>query len=528
MKTVRKTKGNIRDVRFLLRPGKIEIAGMVAEITRNFTVIKSSEECEQQTLFDSYDHRCLKKNFILLKCGRVYNLLNLKEDSLQFSMVWEKKREFKFSRDVSNLAIGKKLSRILNDRAVIPLFSLDVRTHFFCLRSKDKQPFTLTIREFSAPDKKQLLPATISLSSSEISQSTLKTMATAIAPEILQESGRTWKALTEAALEAAGINTVPGTMPPVSPESTLKSAATAILKAQLEILRYNEKGISEDIDSECLHEFRVALRKTRVALDELQAVFPENKIGAFVNKLDDLGAITNRLRDYDVFLPQKDLLLKALPPNMRPALLNFFKAQRRQRRRHFVMLVSMINSSTYLSLMTSWRKFLEHAEKLPATELSEITVFPAISDIIMKRLDKVIAKGAKIKADSPDTALHKVRIQCKKLRYLLDFFYPALPDNIAARAVRNLKKVQAVLGNFNDYSVQIRNIDRSLHKLSSGKSAIKNAAALGAVITKLSQEKMKARNQFWRVFSKFSGRTTITPLESFLKKMKSDTALPRK
>ena len=292
------------------------------------------------------------------------------------------------------------------------------------------------------------------------------------------------------------------------------------MKLELEILRYNEKGITADIDAECLHEFRVALRKTRVALNELNTVFPEEKIGAFMHKFDDLGTITNRLRDYDVFLPRKDHLLKTLSPDMRPALLNFFKAQQRQRRRQFLMLVSMINSKAYLSLMASWKKFLENAEKMPPTELSEVPVLQAVSGGIMKKLSKVIAKGTDVKSDSPDAALHKVRIQCKKLRYLLDFFYPAFPKNTAARALRNLKNVQAVLGDFNDYSVQIRNIDRSLHKLASGKSAIKNAAALGAVITKLSQEKAKKRNQFGKVFSKFRSRTTIAPLESFLKKTK--------
>jgi hypothetical protein len=197
-------------------------------------------------------------------------------------MVWEKKRELKFSKDISNPAVGKKLSRILDDRAVVPLLTLDVRVHTFSLRSKDKQPLTLTIREFALPDMKKPLPAILELSSAKIGKNALK-------------------ALAIASLDAAGIKTVPGdAAPEISAEATIKSAAITILKSELEILRYNEKGITADIDAECLHEFRVALRKTRVALDELNTVFPEDKIGAFMHKFDDLGAITNRLRDYDV------------------------------------------------------------------------------------------------------------------------------------------------------------------------------------------------------------------------------------
>ncbi|MHB9140099.1 MAG: CHAD domain-containing protein, partial [Victivallaceae bacterium] len=306
MKTGRKNKENIRNVRFLLPPGKIEFPVLTTEIACNFTIAKSSEECEQQTIFDSYDHRCLKKNFILLKNGRIYDLINLKDDSLQGSMVWEKKRELKFSKDISNPAISKKLSRILDDRAVVPLLALDIRTHTFSLRSKDKQPLTLTIREFALPDTKKPLPAILDLSSAKIGKNMLKTMVAAILSGVGQESSRTWKTLAAAALEAAGIKTVPGdAAPKISPGATIKSAAAAILKTELEILRYNEKGITADIDAECLHEFLVALRKIRVALDELNMVFPQDKVGVFLHKFDDLGTITNRLRDYDGFMPQK-------------------------------------------------------------------------------------------------------------------------------------------------------------------------------------------------------------------------------
>ena len=83
------TKKNLREVRFLLAPERTDIAGMIAVIAAGFSVNKASEECEQQTFFDSYDRRLLNKGFILAKCGRLYNLTSLADDSLQSSIVWK-------------------------------------------------------------------------------------------------------------------------------------------------------------------------------------------------------------------------------------------------------------------------------------------------------------------------------------------------------------------------------------------------------------------------------------------------------
>jgi CHAD domain-containing protein len=513
------TKKYTQEVRFLLAPERMDIAGMATAIAAGFTINKACEECERQAIFDSYDRRLLNKNFILVKCGLIYNLTSLADDSLLSSIVWNKRRELKHQEDILKTELSKKLLRILGSRAVVPLLALDVRTSNFTLTSKAKQAVALTFREYSLPEKPSIaLPAIVCLQSSQVGKKQLKAMCSSIAPEILQESGGMWRTLIDAALKAAGIPVIPNeaAYQKFPPGATIKSATISILKLQLDILRYNEKGIIADVDSECLHAFRVALRKMRVALNELKEVFPEDKLAPFMHKFDELGAITNQLRDYDVFLGQKEHLLKILSSGLRPALLNFFKTRRRRRQLQFLSLVSMINSSKYLSMITAWEKFLNNAEKLSATEKSEISVLPGVSGIILKRLGKVIDKGLAVKANSPDAVLHKVRIQCKKLRYLLDFFYSELPGSKAARVVKDLKKIQAGLGNFNDLSVQIRNMENRLRKLTSGKSAIENAAAFGAIIAALSKEKAKTRAQFQKVFSKFSSRETITPLESFL------------
>ena len=205
---------------------------------------------------------------------------------------------------------------------------------------------------------------------------------------------------------------------------------------------------------------------------------------------------------------------------MRPALLNLFKTLRQRRRRQYLALAAIINSKKYLSAIAAWEKFLFGAEKLPATEKSEIPVLPGVAAIILNRLEKVIEKGLAVKTSSPDPVLHKVRIQCKKLRYLLDLFCSELPGGKVSRVLRDLKKIQDALGDFNDLSVQIRNMEDRLRKLTPGKTAIDNAAAFGAIIAAWSKEKAMIHAQFQKAFSKFSSQKTIAPLKTFLTKIR--------
>ena len=515
------TKKNTREVRFLLAPERTDIAGILALIAAGFTVNKACVECEQQTIFDSYDRRLLNKGFILVKCGRIYNLVSLADDSLQSSIVWDKKQELKRRDDILKTELSKKLSQALGNRAVVPLLALDVRNSSFALASKASQTVALTFSEYSLPGRPDVaLPAILRLQSSQAGKKQLKAMCSSIGADILRETGGMWHSLINAALRNAGIEFIPSETAyhKFLPDATIKSATIAILKSQLDILRYNEKGVIGDIDSECLHDFRVAMRKMRVALSELKEVFPEDKIAPFMHKFDELGTITNQLRDYDVFMEKKEHLLKILSQGMRPALLNFFKTCQQRRRRQYLSLVAIINSKKYSSTITAWEKFLTSAEKIPANEKSEIHVLPEVSGIILKRLDKVIDKGLAVKADSPDQALHKVRIQCKKLRYLLDFFCSELPGGKVSRVIKDLKKIQAALGDFNDLSVQIRNIEDRLQKLAPGRTAIGNAAAFGAIIVALSKEKATTHSLFQKAFSKFNSKETITPLKSFLTK----------
>ena len=53
-----------------------------------------------------------------------------------------------------------------------------------------------------------------------------------------------------------------------------------------------------------------------------------------------------------------------------------------------------------------------------------------------------------------DEDLHNLRIDCKKLRYLLEFFTSLFPKTQMKLLIKQLKQLQDNLGDFNDLSVQ--------------------------------------------------------------------------
>ena len=64
-------------------------------------------------------------------------------------------------------------------------------------------------------------------------------------------------------------------------------------------------------------------------------------------------------------------------------------------------------------------------------------------------------RGAGIGIKPPATLLHRLRIDGKKLRYLLEFYSDLYPRSTITRFIRELKQLQEILGDFNDTEVQL-------------------------------------------------------------------------
>jgi CHAD domain-containing protein len=220
-------------------------------------------------------------------------------------------------------------------------------------------------------------------------------------------------------------------------------------------MKANEGGIKADIDTEFLHHYRIAIRRTRSALSQIRDVFPTEATEQFKKEFRFLGRRTNKLRDLDVYLLSEASFQARLPAMMREDILPLFNYLRLLREQALEEVIDSLSSSEYARALEEWETFLnEPISKKPVAANATVPIVELARKRMYKRYRRVIKDGDYILTHTQDDLLHALRIECKKLRYLMEFFTSLFPRKQMTRLIRQLKKLQDNLGEFNDLSVQ--------------------------------------------------------------------------
>ena len=301
----------------------------------------------------------------------------------------------------------------------------------------------------------------------------------------------------------------------LKPEMKTADATKLILGNLFETMTKNVEGIIKDIDTEFLHDFRVASRRTRAVLSQLKNVFDEKLTEQFIADFRLLGKKTNKIRDLDVYLLNRNNYIKRLPKNMWDDIDPFFEELMIERKVELREFIRYLKSDTYKNQIQRYNQFLSSPVKKSVLAFNaEKPVKLLAIEFINKQYNKVIEMGGKISSHSKDSKYHKLRIQCKKLRYLLEFFSSLFPEEKISILVSQLKTLQDNLGLFNDLSVQQETL-----KIYSQKPAFntKLVLALGILIGKLHEEQLQVKKKFRNIFTQFSEDQNIKLLKDILK-----------
>jgi CHAD domain-containing protein len=181
-------------------------------------------------------------------------------------------------------------------------------------------------------------------------------------------------------------------------------------------------------------------------------VFPPDAVEHFSGEFAWVGRLTGPPRDLDVLVLSLREQGRAIPRSDAQLLTAFLgQAQQREHRR----LVEALDSDRYRRLLVEWEAFLERP---PAPEAGARNAGRLLAEVVGRRawrLSQRIAASAKtIDKHTAAARIHEVRICAKKLRYLIDVtpaFYDAAD---LERILGALKKLQRVLGDFNDAHAQ--------------------------------------------------------------------------
>ena len=113
--------------------------------------------------------------------------------------------------------------------------------------------------------------------------------------------------------------------------------------------------------------------------------------------------------------------------------------------------------------------------------------------------------GSLILQNTEDEMLHALRIECKKLRYLMEFFSSLFSSKKINVLIGQLKKLQDNLGDFNDLCVQVEYLQKTSEELPATQQRTKKTlVAIGSLIGTLDREKQLVRDAFADAFTKFA------------------------
>ena len=292
----------------------------------------------------------------------------------------------------------------------------------------------------------------------------------------------------------------------LTPDMRADEATIEIWRFLFQVIKINEAHIEQNIDTEILHDFRVAIRRTRSALVWNKDIFTEETISRFKKSLSFVGRISNELRDLDVYLLKKNEYKAMLPAGLRDGIDPLFEYLGKQRAVSFRKVIRNLNSKQYKRIMQDWESFLDEPQyELVSGSAAKIPVYELASKRIHKQYLNVIKEGNRILENCDDDKLHKLRIQCKKLRYLIQFFSNLFSQKKISKLVGQLKNLQDVLGDYNDLSVQVNYLFEVAKEMPATLSGLnRTLIAIGSLIGKLETKRQSVKESFAETFMRFS------------------------
>jgi len=288
------------------------------------------------------------------------------------------------------------------------------------------------------------------------------------------------------------------------------SAAASILERLAQVMDSNLPGLIADVDAEFLHDYRVAVRRSRAVMKELKGVFPAEQLARFRAELRRLQQVTGPSRDLDVYVLDFDQLRAGLPAASRSdlePLLRVLRARRVIARRE---MVRAMRSDRAEELRAEWPAFLSELVTLPTDGRPDAArpIGELAGERITKIYKRMVKMGRAIEDSSPPEALHELRKQGKELRYLLELFgLPLHPGDVVKPLVRALKSLQDTLGRHQDREVQIATLRSFRDEVSTLRDGAAALMAMGVLIEHLGEDERAARAEFAERFASFASKT---------------------
>lgn len=246
----------------------------------------------------------------------------------------------------------------------------------------------------------------------------------------------------------------PQRVPPVFPRQTVQQAFVALLEQQLFSLGRWEDSARTGVDVEGVHQLRVALRRMRSVLRIFRPALASELTRPWSEDMRYLAGQLGPARDLDVFLDQSLTAVAGKLPLAGADQLRRLAEVRRSGAYDAVRV--LLDSERYSDFKRGLGEWLRRAgwQRGSLTDQQRAALAGNVGDFARRMLKKqrkrVLRQGRATDENKPEE-LHRLRIECKKLRYAAECFAPLYAG--MAEFIDHLKGLQDLLGVMNDVSV---------------------------------------------------------------------------
>ncbi len=470
--------------------------GMIGNLT---AVLTLKDGAIPFTLLDTFDQSLRRSGRMLLEIGETLELLM--SDGRVLSQPAE--RNGRFVTDFQAGAIKQSLSDLSPLRSLSPVGSGDVRRGMIAVLDDDHKTHCRAYLQIFASDGEER-GALVTLQGlrgygKSLGELRLHLEACGGAPLSFGEI------YAEIFPEQNGYDAKPEVS--MAPDDTAFDAATNIISAHFPVARANEGGIIEDHDTGFLHDYRIALRKIRSVLSLFKGVYEKDQSADLKARLSDLMKPTGRLRDLDVYLLERQRSYDLLPDTLHGGLDTLFRMLAEERMVEKAKLARHLASKTYEKEVAELAKLFMKRKKLRPGPAADLNAHDYARDLIWNRYRKICSIAGGIGPSSEDAEVHMLRIHCKKLRYLMEFFGSLFPEKDFKTLLMPLKRLQDDLGQFNDHSVQQVSLQDFLWKGNNWPDGVdlEVAQSVGALTAVLHRQQLELRAKVVESFAQFNG-----------------------
>lgn len=402
--------------------------------------------------------------------------------------------------------LGKRTRTITGAHKIRPVFEVITRRHTFVLsRDSDTDVADVALDEVTIPTGEDTEPrrfVRVEVEAHGSADESLEAfVATLRAENRLRPAGGS---KYEEGLATRDLDPSRPGLGPTEIDGALSTGevAFAVLRRQFATFLENELGVRYGEDPEAVHDMRVAARRMRAALSLFRDALPADaeRLRA---ELRWIAQALGVLRDLDVQLGQMEQWRQDAGEQDRAALDTVAGVLRQRRSSVRFSAIRALDSQRYDRLVADLTSALQAgpAGEAPQAAAPVLAVAP---DLVGKRYRTVLRTGDAITPASAPEEYHRLRIECKKLRYALEFFTPLYRKAVRG-PIGNLVAVQDVLGRHQDAEVATANL-RDFASGAGRAPAVETAFVLGGIARRYEEEAARERARFPKVYKGLKGK----------------------